>query len=306
MVGRGFVLIRIERSEMKEGVVLLRVEKAPTDFEWDSRARHAVARMPVFFPRWKTIAADIRACSTELYWVRSRSVAARAKLTSVLDEVLQDPLSAVNFEKSWLPKKTRPGFQWWCLEKSYRPGVTDNAGQVLAEAIGLVGAIEAECRTGLRLWLELPTNIERVDVEAYGNEVFYNSLIEKMELSTSGEALRRDGDLFAKPAWIELRGEVTPNLAADVSQTGAAFERFDFAKMSVDEMERLSAERLWALSRQELEVVRRHFEKLGRAATDVEIEVIAQTWSEHCKHKIFAADIEVKSARDDLELPKTY
>ena len=26
--------------------------------------------------------------------------------------------------------------------------------------------------------------------------------------------------------------------------------------------------------------------------TDVEIEILAQTWSEHCKHKIFAANIE--------------
>ena len=25
--------------------------------------------------------------------------------------------------------------------------------------------------------------------------------------------------------------------------------------------------------------------------TDVELEVIAQTWSEHCKHKIFASKI---------------
>ncbi len=32
-------------------------------------------------------------------------------------------------------------------------------------------------------------------------------------------------------------------------------------------------------------------------ATDVELEMIAQTWSEHCKHKIFAANINYK----DLE-----
>ena len=30
---------------------------------------------------------------------------------------------------------------------------------------------------------------------------------------------------------------------------------------------------------------------LERAATDVELEMIAQTWSEHCKHKIFNATI---------------
>ena len=29
----------------------------------------------------------------------------------------------------------------------------------------------------------------------------------------------------------------------------------------------------------------------GREPTDVEMEVIAQTWSEHCKHRIFGAKI---------------
>lgn len=31
---------------------------------------------------------------------------------------------------------------------------------------------------------------------------------------------------------------------------------------------------------------------LGKNPTDVELEVIAQTWSEHCKHKIFAAKVD--------------
>ena len=39
--------------------------------------------------------------------------------------------------------------------------------------------------------------------------------------------------------------------------------------------------------------VRIRIEKgLSEAVTDVELEMIAQTWSEHCKHKIFNAEIE--------------
>src|SRR6185503_17800643 len=52
---------------------------------------------------------------------------------------------------------------------------------------------------------------------------------------------------------------------------------------------RLSRERLLALTLPELHAIRDHF--AGRAPTDVELECLAQTWSEHCKHKIFAADI---------------
>jgi phosphoribosylformylglycinamidine synthase len=52
-----------------------------------------------------------------------------------------------------------------------------------------------------------------------------------------------------------------------------------------------------ALDLAQLHAIRDYFRKLGRKPTDVEIESLAQTWSEHCKHTIFA------SAMDD-DVPK--
>jgi phosphoribosylformylglycinamidine synthase len=48
-----------------------------------------------------------------------------------------------------------------------------------------------------------------------------------------------------------------------------------------------------ALDLAQLHTIRDYFRKVGRLPTDVEIESLAQTWSEHCKHTIFA------SAMDD-------
>jgi phosphoribosylformylglycinamidine synthase subunit PurSL len=48
-----------------------------------------------------------------------------------------------------------------------------------------------------------------------------------------------------------------------------------------------------ALDLAQLYAIRDYFTKKGRKPTDVEIEALAQTWSEHCKHTIFA------SAMDD-------
>src|SRR5690606_31097911 len=47
-----------------------------------------------------------------------------------------------------------------------------------------------------------------------------------------------------------------------------------------------------ALSLNEMLHIRDHFRRLGRNPTDVELEIIAQSWSEHCKHKIFSANID--------------
>ena len=52
-----------------------------------------------------------------------------------------------------------------------------------------------------------------------------------------------------------------------------------------------------ALDLAQLHAIRDHFRTLGRRPTDLELESLAQTWSEHCKHTIFA------SAMDD-DVPK--
>lgn len=73
--------------------------------------------------------------------------------------------------------------------------------------------------------------------------------------------------------------------------------RYDFAVRTAnltdldDEgLAALSRNRLW-LSLGEMKVIREHFRKLGRNPTDVELETIAQTWSEHCGHKTFKGRI---------------
>jgi phosphoribosylformylglycinamidine synthase len=45
------------------------------------------------------------------------------------------------------------------------------------------------------------------------------------------------------------------------------------------------------LSLVEMQTIQVHFQKLGRDPTDVELETIAQTWSEHCSHKTLAGRI---------------
>ena len=71
--------------------------------------------------------------------------------------------------------------------------------------------------------------------------------------------------------------------------------------LSDEELMQLSRSRVLALNGDEMRAIRNHFKELNREATDCEIEVIAQTWSEHCKHKIFAADIDYKDTVNNSE-----
>ncbi|HAH31343.1 MAG TPA: phosphoribosylformylglycinamidine synthase subunit PurL [Elusimicrobia bacterium] len=53
----------------------------------------------------------------------------------------------------------------------------------------------------------------------------------------------------------------------------------------------------WSLNLLELEAAQRYFKKLKREPTRGELETIAQTWSEHCKHKTFSGPVKFRSGR---------
>ena len=57
----------------------------------------------------------------------------------------------------------------------------------------------------------------------------------------------------------------------------------------------LSEKKQLALNLDEMKFLQQHYKKLGRNPTDVEIECIAQTWSEHCYHKTFKGEIQTEN-----------
>lgn len=72
----------------------------------------------------------------------------------------------------------------------------------------------------------------------------------------------------------------------------AIYRRIPLRDLDADALVQLSKEMKLALFREDMLEVQRYFREKGREPTDVELEVIAQTWSEHCKHRIFGAHIE--------------
>ncbi|MBI4079065.1 MAG: phosphoribosylformylglycinamidine synthase, partial [Candidatus Levybacteria bacterium] len=61
-------------------------------------------------------------------------------------------------------------------------------------------------------------------------------------------------------------------------------------KMSDDALLAVSKDKLF-LNLEEMKVIQRYFQKIKRDPTDLELETLAQTWSEHCAHKTFKAKL---------------
>ena len=94
-------------------------------------------------------------------------------------------------------------------------------------------------------------------------------------------------------------------LAFDRLETGRQ-SQFELRTVSLnglddDALTRLSRERQLYLQLAEMQTIQRHFAELGRAPTDVELETIAQTWSEHCSHKTLAGRIAYRDERGERQ-----
>ena len=106
----------------------------------------------------------------------------------------------------------------------------------------------------------------------------------------------------ADPRRVAARLRPTSRCRGSAATRGPRSRRVDLGGDD-DALLRISRERLLALSLREMHAIRDHFRArrptarrgarpgLGADPTDAELECLAQTWSEHCKHKIFNATI---------------
>jgi len=76
---------------------------------------------------------------------------------------------------------------------------------------------------------------------------------------------------------------------------------FDVAKMSNKELLQLSDRRRLSLNLKEMQSIRSYYMQEKRVCTDAELEMIAQSWSEHCVHKTFKANISFDSSVPEEE-----
>ncbi|MDI1443071.1 AIR synthase-related protein [Polyangium sp. 6x1] len=165
-----------------------------------------------------------------------------------------------------------PGDPPVILTVSFLPGVTDAVGKSVKTACedALGRALAGQVYTGT---MYLVWGLPRADVERAAAEVLHNPLIQRIRIDEPPR--RPDLSVPRAGATSTPRTEIVP-----------------LRGLSDEALEKLSRERLLALSVPEMHAARAHFEAEGREPTDAELECIAQTWSEHCKHKIFNTPID--------------
>ena len=161
-----------------------------------------------------------------------------------------------------------------CLNVLLHPGVTDsvaeNAARALAQQDLSVTAV-ATCR---KYWLT--GELSQADYARVCSKVIANDAIEHI---VSGPLQLDDLNVGSE---YQFRIGTVPirNMGSD------------------DELMKLSAEGQLYLQLAEMQTIRDYFKSLDRDPTDIELETVAQTWSEHCSHKTLAGRIHYVETQD--------
>ncbi len=178
----------------------------------------------------------------------------------------------------------------WLVAVGFKAGVTDNVGRSLHEAVGdIIGRKlrEDEFTFSSVEYLLYGNELDRAKVEYIAANLLANSLIEDVVVLDGRclhEGIPLHLPLVAATGGGKVREydlEVDDAALIDISRKG-------ILALSLDEMKAIQNYFRQASGRQEY--------GLHNCPTDVELEVLAQTWSEHCKHKIFAAEIDYLDA----------
>ncbi len=190
-------------------------------------------------------------------------------ILTICRELLADPIVE---EYTVGDSPAPPGVR--LVEVAYNPGVMDPVEESVKKGIRDLGISTITAVRTARKYLfsgDLSDDI----IKYISDKLLVNSVVQHVVAHTEAVALR--------PATYTFKLD---KIDIDAMDDGALME--------------LSKGRFW-LNIREMRIIQDYFRMLGRQPTDVELETLAQTWSEHCIHKTFKAKITLgKKVIDNL------
>lgn len=176
------------------------------------------------------------------------------------------------------------------IEVGFLPGVTDNVGKSSVE--GIQDTLGRRLKAGEAVFKSTQYAVRgatRETCERIAKRALANELIEQWVVKSTGElAAFEGGSLLGLPI-------VTQQSEAEVREINLDIPDEALAALSRDMMLALDLREMQTIQvyyRDPAVCARREADGLPPRPTDIELEVLAQTWSEHCKHKIFNAVID--------------
>lgn len=224
---------------------------------------------------------DIR--TVDVYTVHAELDA--EELERVRAELFTDPV----IQESAIDASIARGYDY-LIEVGFLPGVTDNVGRSSKEGIEdvLGRRLHDDEKVFKSTQYAVRGGVDRDICDRIVRDLIANALIQRWEIRSAAEMSENGHRLLSLPIVTER---------SDTQVHAVDLQRPDESLIA------LSRDMMLALDLAEMQAIRDYYRRmdvqrsraslgLSREPTDIELEILAQTWSEHCKHKIFNAEIE--------------
>ncbi len=167
----------------------------------------------------------------------------------------------------------------WEVEITYNPGVMDPVEESTLKGIRDLG-ISSISRVKTAMKYHIYGAITEAEKTTIIEKILANKLIQHV--------VQPEEKIFAESADYK-------------------FQLIEIDMLNADDAELMKINRdgQLFLNLKEMKTIQAHFQKLGRKPIDVELETLAQTWSEHCVHKTFRGVIDYNGKIIDNLLKST-
>lgn len=156
-----------------------------------------------------------------------------------------------------------------------KPGVMDPVAQSAQSAIADFGWKADQVRTFRKYWV---AGLCEAEIKRLCQKILANDAIEQVVLGPLPFRTLEQGHPYEfRLVTVPIR-DMDDQALLQLSRNGQLF-----------------------LSLVEMQTIREHYRTLGRDPTDVELETLAQTWSEHCSHKTLAGRIRYQDDQRQIE-----
>ena len=159
------------------------------------------------------------------------------------------------------------------IEVGFLPGVTDNVGATAREMITDFFGRPLTPGEGI-----------------YSSRVIYlTGKLTKQNIRTIADSLYNP---IIQRVWVDRVPDIVPKVSLSEELKAHTINIFTLLDRQLEEIGKRGINGPLALDLASMKAIQKHFTLLGRNPTDIELESIAQTWSEHCKHTIMNSPID--------------
>ncbi len=165
----------------------------------------------------------------------------------------------------------------YIVDVFFHTGVTDTLAESVLAGAYMLGITTLESvETGRRYRLD--ERLSEAEAHTIAKALLFNPVIQHYTL-------------YPARAQQQLEPETATPSQPQTPHTGAKAHTIFISQMDDEQLLTLSRTGLLSLNLLEMQTIQQYYREQGREPTDVELETLAQTWSEHCSHKTFKATI---------------